>query len=66
MDKKKLIKMRDRLEELLQDRRLLSSILADPEMRYKLFFVAGALRIKIPLAPLEVQDVSTTVYRTYL
>jgi len=35
-------------------------------MRYKLLFVAGALRIRIPLAPSTVQDVSKGFYKTSL
>ena len=40
--------------EMVRDR-----LLSDPEMRYKLLYVAGALRIPLPLAPLTARGASS-------
>ena len=56
---RRVLEMRRRLEELLRDERILYSLLSDPEMRYKLLYVAGALRIPLPLAPLTARGASS-------
>jgi len=46
---KKIIKYRKELEELLKDERVVHELLRDSESRYKLLFVAGALKINLPI-----------------
>ena len=45
---KKARDMADRLEFLLSDEQLLYRLLSDPSISYKLLFVVGALKIKVP------------------
>ena len=49
--KEKVLEMRARLIELLNDERILYSLLNDPQINHKLLYVAGALKIplKVPL-----------------
>lgn len=49
---RKVLEYRERLIELLRDERIVRSLLNDPQTRYKLFYVAGALKIPIPLTTL--------------
>ena len=45
----KILKYKKELEELLKDERLVHELLKDSESRYKLLFVAGALKINLPI-----------------
>ena len=60
---RKVREYRRRLVELLSDERIVFSLLRDPEMRFKLLYVAGALKIPLPLGVLRVQDASGVTYR---
>lgn len=53
---------RSRLIELLSDERIVYSLLSDPNMRYKLLYVAGALKIPLPLVPSVARGVSAVSY----
>mgnify|MGYP000409701936 CR=1 FL=1 len=61
---RKVLEYRDRLEDLLRDERIVYSLLRDPDMRYKLLLVAGALKLRVPLLAPSVSPGASGVSRT--
>lgn len=56
---RKVLEYKARLQELLNDERIVYSLLADQTIRDDFLFVVGALRIRVPLAPAVARGVSS-------